>query len=288
VLVGTNNVLTIKNGSDTVINSSSTGNDKLLYTMITGALTTGDSIQDNREGAQVNITTLDVSKVYSALSTGGAMANTPFNGVIYISNTTTPASGHRNGVRLKNGSFIPNGGLTVASNNGIYIQGDYNTGKTSTVSPPSDSTSANDPTRPTTSTYTRQPSAVIGDAVMILSNSWSDSNSTKDISLRQATNTTINTAIVSGIVPSGTSNSNYSGGAENFPRFLEDWSNDTLTYYGSMVELYKSQYYTGVWGSSNVYNPPVRNWFFDQSFYVNPPPGTLELILYTKGRWYTE
>jgi len=48
-----------------------------------------------------------------------------------------------------------------------------------------------------------------------------------------------------------------------------------------MVELYIASIH-GLWGSSNVYSPPVRHWYFDQSFYINPPPGTLELILYTK------
>ena len=37
----------------------------------------------------------------------------------------------------------------------------------------------------------------------------------------------------------------YSGGVENFPRFLEDWSGKTFTYYGSMLELYNSQ--QGYW-----------------------------------------
>ena len=50
-----------------------------------------------------------------------------------------------------------------------------------------------------------------------------------------ATNTTVNAGIISGIVPSGSGY--YSGGVENFPRFLEDWSGKTFTYYGSMLEL---------------------------------------------------
>ena len=77
--------------------------------------------------------------------------------------------------------------------------------------------------------YTRKPAD-------ILSNSWSDTNSANST----ASNTTVNTAIIAGIVPSG--NGYYSGGAENFPRFLENWGGKTLTYYGSMIEkLYKSE-----------------------------------------------
>jgi hypothetical protein len=94
----------------------------------------------------------------------------------------------------------------------------------------------------------------------------------------------VNAAIVSGIVPSA--NNYYSGGAENFPRFLENWSGKSLTYYGSMVELYQSRQSIGRWGSANVYNPPNRQWFFDTNFQVNTPPGTLTVYSYTKGRWF--
>jgi hypothetical protein len=104
------------------------------------------------------------------------------------------------------------------------------------------------------------------------------------MALRVATNTTINAAIMSGNVP--TNGSSYSGGAENFPRFLEDWSAATFTYYGSMVELYASQQATGIWGSGNVYNPPTRNWHYDNNFQVRPPPGSIMVVDYIKGQWY--
>ena len=124
---------------------------------------------------------------------------------------------------------------------------------------------------------------------MILSNNWSDANANSGVGARQATNTTVNTAIVSGIVASATLNGNYSGGAENFPRFLETWgSTVTFTYYGSMVQLYKSKHHKGAWGKPNVYSPPKRNWYFDTQFYTDPPPGTLDLVIYKKGRWYVE
>ena len=63
---------------------------------------------------------------------------------------------------------------------------------------------------------------MIADAVNILSNSWVDTNPNNSA----ASNTTVNTAIVSGIVPS--TNCYYSGGAENFPRFLENWDAQDL------------------------------------------------------------
>jgi hypothetical protein len=96
----------------------------------------------------------------------------------------------------------------------------------------------------------------------------------------------VNAAILGGIVPSGSGN--YSGGAENFPRFMETWTGKNLTYYGSMVELYPSGQATGTWGKTTVYDPPNRYWYFDTQFPISPPPGSLVLTNYKKGRWYLE
>jgi hypothetical protein len=131
---------------------------------------------------------------------------------------------------------------------------------------------------------------VVADAVSLLSNSWLDANSTKSTGSRIASNTTFNTAILAGIVPSAPvgGDGSYSGGAENFPRFLEDWSSAVISYYGSMVELYPSGQSTGEWGKANVYVPPTRKWYFDTNFKVKPPPGSLMLYAYNKGRWYLQ
>jgi hypothetical protein len=141
------------------------------------------------------------------------------------------------------------------------------------------------PPAPQAASYTRQPCSIVADAVNVLSNAWLDSNSTASVGSRVASNTTINAAIVSGIVPSGSNGNNYSGGAENFPRFLEDWSDAYLTYYGSMVELYKSQQSIGIWGNANVYSPPTREWFFDTNFKRDTPPGSPMVFTYVKGKW---
>lgn len=267
---GTNNV-TIKNSSGTTVTSSSSGNNLAIYNMINGALTTNQSIQDNREQASVRLVTLDISRMI----TSGAFKAT-FNGVVYVADTSASSTIHR-AIRIKNGNYIPSGGLTIASANPVYIQGDFNTGN---GAPPSNS---GDPANPTISDYSKQPCSVITDAVSILSNAWVDGNSSASLSSRVASNTTVNTAIVSGIVQ--TAGGDYSGGAENFPRFLENWTNKTFTYYGSMVELYQSKQATGIWGQANVYNPPIREWYFDKGFYTYSPPGSLMLYSYVKGKW---
>lgn len=250
----------------------------------------------------MRIVTLDMGIIRNALTPTtanppgtGALSGVAFQGIIYIADTSGSSTVKR-GVRLKNGALMPSGGLTVASRNPIYIQGDYNTGRTvnssGVVTAETPANAANNGTGSNVVTgYKEQPCAVLGDAVNILSNAWQDANSTLPVASRVASPTTVNTAIVSGIVPSGGVSSgpnSYSGGAENFPRFLEDWqSAQTFTYYGSMVELFTSQQSIGYWGSSNVYGAPKRNWNFDTLFYTQPPPGTLTIVTYVKQRWFT-
>lgn len=298
ILVNGSNVVTIKNKNDATINSSSTGNDLKLYNVISSAVETNQKIQDNREGAEMRLVTLDMDKIYQALTPvasggTGTLIGTGFKGVIYASDTSGSATTKR-GVRLKNGAKMPAGGLTVATDNPLYIQGDYNTGRTASAETPAN-TANNGTGSPVVSGYTKQPCAVLADAVMVLSNAWTDANSYNGLSSRLASPTTINTAIVSGIVPTGTAPTSapavnsYSGGAENFPRFMETWgSGKTFTYNGSMVELYVSKQNIGYWGKGNVYAPPKRNWAFDPLFYTSPPPGTLTLVSYNKERWFVQ
>jgi hypothetical protein len=266
ISVDTSNNIVVKNAAGKVMSpSSSIPAEKLFYNTVVGAMTTGTNIQDFRENGSVRLVTLDISKIDKTKIAG-------WNGVIHVSDTSADPNGvsPKRGVRLKNGTSLPTGGLTVVSDNPVYIQGDYNT------------------------TAVRQPAAVMGDAIMILSNSWIDANSSADINggSRNATDTTINTAILGGIVPTDPTISGktaYSGGVENFPRFMENWSGKTFTYNGSMVELFTSKQAIGRWStSSQSYNPPVRNWAFETLFRTSPPPGTLFITTYNKQRWYLE
>ena len=257
----------------TVVNTSST-----MYSTLAGTITTNQTIQDNRELASIRLATLDVSKLVTALNAPGntvGLAGLNWNGIVYIKDTSN-TTGTRRGIRIKNASVVPTNGLTIASANPVYVQGDFNTGS----NPPSNS---GDPTKPQGTGYTRQPCSILADAVNILSNTWNDANSLAGISSRVAANTTVNAALVSGIVPTG--GGNYSGGVENFPRFLEDWTGKTLTYYGSMVQLYPSDQSKGTWGKANVYGAPLRRWYFDNNFKLAAPPGSLMIFSYIKGKW---
>jgi hypothetical protein len=293
ILINENNVVTMtaKDGSTP---SNSTWDE------IMTAITTNQGIQDFREGTFVRLVTVNVAELVDKLNKLPA-----WNNIIYISDTsartvdnggnvTNPGvsvnvtinsqtvSTTKRGIRIKNSATLPAGGLMVVSDNHIYIQGDFNTG----VSPPSNSGTYTDPDG---GSYARRNAAIVGDAVTILSNAWLDSNSTGNLNSRIATNTTVNAAIVAGTTFSN--GSRYSGGGENFVRFLEDWNKTPahFTYYGSMVQLYRSQQATGIWISpgGNSYKSPMRHWYYDPNFKETSPPGNLQVAAYLQQqRWY--
>jgi hypothetical protein len=262
---------------------------------IKACLATNVAIQDNREGTYVRLTTLDVGALTTYVNNGtlvtGSNGNTGL--VLYIKDTTTNGTSvtakiggtgsnvqtTERAIRLKNGATLPNSGLTIVSENPVYIQGDYNTGG----APPSDSGTY---TSPTVSGYTRKPAAVYGDAINILSGNWNDLNSTLSTPNRVATNTTVNSALVTGEVPS--SGGNYSGGGENFVRYLEDWTSKSFTYYGSMIELFNSVTATGPWkGTGTQYKQPGIHWYYDTKFSTSAPPGNIQIAAYLQQqRWY--
>jgi hypothetical protein len=136
----------------------------------------------------------------------------------------------------------------------------------------------------------------MADAVMLLSNSWNDANASSSVGSRAASNTTYNMAILAGVMPGmytppvgdphyGKAQYGYSGGANNYPRFLESWSGRTCTYTGSMAELFQSKVFTGKWDTGNIYVPPTRRWNFDTNFTNTPPPGSLDAVTVSRGNW---
>jgi len=176
-----------------------------------------------------------------------------------LTNTTLPA------VRVVNGGMLPSQtlgkGFTVATAMPMYVWGNYNASNSLGSSLGQNST-----------TYT-WPAALMGDSITILSTSWNDANSTF---ANKATDTgggpsagsgatTVNAAMLAGIVAS--TNSNYSGGVENFLRTLENWSSATLWYNGSIVVMFPSQYATNFWvQTGHYYSAPNRKWAFDTNF----------------------
>jgi hypothetical protein len=239
--------------------------------VITGALTFNESFQDVREGGPIRVTTLDLSQLNKNNFPVKGMNYTPAGPMIYIADTSagtsvtfTPSGGSsvtttKRAIRIKNGTNIFTPGMAIISGNPIYIQGDLNTA-------------------------TWKPTVIIGDAINVLSNNWGDRTATAS---RVASNTTVNAALIGGIVASN--GANYSGGAENFIRLLENWSGKTFTYTGSIVQMWQSNQGAGVWtGSSTVYTAPSTYiWTYDTRLATATLPGTFTLAAYLQQqRWY--
>ena len=177
--------------------------------------------------------------------------------------------------RVSNGRTLPPSGLTVATDLPLYVKGHFN---------------APDTTVGSTNTANTQPASLVGDAITVLSSSWSDAYGNNALSSRTPANTTVNAAFLAGIVqPTNTVGTlHYSGGVENFPRFLENWSGYSFTYNGSMVVMYPSQFATNYWVQTGTYyNAPGRKWAFDINFldYRRLPPATPMVRKLIRGQW---
>ena len=240
-------------------------------------VTTTNSFYDAREGKTVqpidlnigNLAAWSLTNTSLRYSIGGS--NLILNSVYVLDTRTTTTLG---AVRLSNGAQLPTNGLTVATARPLYVQGDYN----------SDSA-----TRGTADTSATRPASLVGDAITILSDSWSDARSTSAVGSRVASSTTVNAAFLTGVVE--TTAAHYSGGMENFPRFLETWGlANVFTYNGSMVKMFPSLYATNAWNNNNnIYSPPKRNWSFDLNFRDSNklPPLTPSFLVPKRSQWAT-
>jgi hypothetical protein len=170
-----------------------------------------------------------------------------------------PAIFFRRALKLTNGGAgnLVAPGLTIASENPVYIQGNWNAGATTFPNP-------------------HVASAVLADAVTLLSNSWSDRvsfTSPHNQSPRNASTTGYRLAVIAGkglSFPhlSGTyQDYGTDGGAHNFLRYLENWGGEQLNFRGSIVSLYTSRQAVGVYKCcQDVYSPPTRGYAFDTEF----------------------
>jgi hypothetical protein len=174
------------------------------------------------------------------------------------------------------------GGFTLASENPVYVQGNYNT----TSADPFWTTATATP--PTQTPHSA--ASIIADSVTLLSNQWGDMNSLNNPttigSRAPTTDAYYRTAISAGKnipfpQPSwGAQDFGTDGGMHNFLRYLENMGGITVHYNGSLVSMYYSEYDTGTFKCCTVvYSAPAtRSYFFDVMF-LNPsnlPPATPE------------
>jgi hypothetical protein len=246
-------------------------------------LNTNLSFYDYREDKQVQGTELNVGALTNWLATTGASLNQtaqtqlghPINSV-YINDMRSGSSSRLTAVRVANGQYLPSGGLSVATPQPLYVKGDFN---------------APNLTAGSTNMSGVLPASFACDAITVLSANWNDSwTSSTSLGSRNPVNTTVNAAVMAGIVPSVTVGGvgHYSGGVENFFRLLENWSGDTLTYNGSIVAMYASRYGTNFWiNTGTYYNAPTRKWAFDANFLSESglPPCTPQVRKLQRVSW---
>lgn len=177
--------------------------------------------------------------------------------------------------------------MTVASENPVYIEGDFNA--------------------PNNGTWTGASVAasVAADGVTLLSDGWNDINSfisPYSSNARPGAQTAYRVALIAGkgipFPQPSTEPEDYGtdGGLHNFPRYLENMSpangwglpgsvgvyTRTIYYKGSLVSFYYNRQAVGIFkGDTNtVYAPPNRSYSFDTNFTQGPqwlPPDTPSL-----------
>jgi hypothetical protein len=225
-----------------------------------------------------------------------------------VQSWSNPSNYFRRAVRIFNGENLQitgaagklseTMGITVSTENMIYIWGSYNTTGIA-AAPVAGSATLND------GGYlgAQVPSSIVADALFPLSKTWSDSMSSiypeggGGATARKADanavalsdETSVRAAIISGNnisalagVPDAINaeESRLNGGMHNFPRFLENWSSPLRrwNYVGSICPLYHSTQALGPYSTvgATIYSPPQRNWAFDTSFRTPSrlPPGT--------------
>lgn len=251
----------------------------------------------------------DTTELPDPVELAGTSGADRFGRAITVAAWTNPNI-FRRSVRLFNGENLQvtgapgalsaTKGITVASENMIYVWGNYNT--TGVNGQPAGASTLNDPTQPFFWYLGNQVAAsIVADACFPLSKTWADSaismypdilaRRTADRNLPAFNVTTQETAVRAGIIagnnlaalagapdagntPSGESRLN--GGMHNFPRFLERWPN-RWSFVGSLIPLFHSTQALGQYNSDgSIYSPPIRNWAFDTTF-RDPnrlPPGT--------------
>jgi hypothetical protein len=275
-------IITVTNTNVTVTTGLFNGYGiKLLTNEVSLFVQTNSSFYDWREHRTILPITVNVGALAtwstSLTNTNSVLVRTALGRNVYslyVWDQRTLPTNYLGAVRLTNGQQLPPLGLTVATGDPLYIQGHYNQPVSTNLG--------------TNNVSTTLPASVAADAVTILSTAWTDGNSMALETSRNAAPTTVNAAILAGEMD--TTAGQYSGGMENFPRFMENWgSANIFTYNGSMVKMFPSLYATNVWGQTNVYNPPARNWTYDTNFNIPTllPPLTPSLQVVSRSQWAT-
>jgi hypothetical protein len=175
----------------------------------------------------------------------------------------------RRALKLVNGGIvggvrqIVSPGLTIVTENPVYIQGNFNASDSGFDS--------------TTDVAQHVATSIVADAVTLLSGNWNDNNSFSspyNPGGRTRTTAFYRVAIIAGKgpsfpQPSGTADDfGTDGGAHNFLRYLEGGGDPLeVNYRGSIAMFFYNRQAVGTYKCCNtVYGPPLRKYSFDIDF----------------------
>ncbi|HXQ81818.1 MAG TPA: hypothetical protein VN775_10920 [Opitutaceae bacterium] len=266
----------------------------------------------------IELSTIDVGNLNDALNIlipanpATLGSTTGYNGLVYVYDSSNNAAlgvpNNLNAILVANATTTPNFndpngnpyGFSISSNNGVFVQGDYNTTQINVAG-----------------TLINNPSAIMADAVTAVSQAWSPGESGSPIAGRVAvasapttdpwpgtinppsagtpSGMTINAAILTGNTPS-TMTTN-SGGVQNLVRMEEDWWSPglTLTLMGSLGQLFVSDYFKGDYvgnsfqasiGDKVYIQPATRNMDYDAGFKTRAPNSTPKTTSFTRGDFF--
>jgi hypothetical protein len=262
-----------------------------------------NSFDDQREYKTNLVTQIDVGTYANWAATNVNVQNKLpasvgiYPTIVYVADRRNANANQLPVVRVMDAAQLPANsgyGFTLATQNPLYTWGNYNT----QIAGSGANASAG-----TTNTANTVPAALLSDSLTVLSGAWVDSQShttyKEGTASLEASDTTINAAIITGTMPStGTSVSTFSGGVHNLPRLLEDWSsnNNNLWLNTSILRLWTSNMATNQFRdpygfsptpTNPYYNPPTRHYAFDQNF-LNPakvPPGIPTALVPIRFAW---
>jgi len=228
-----------------------------------GAVGYSTTLENKREGSFIDMLEVEVDLLIdcvhaSSLMGASGLDDTSDGGLVWYFTVDGPDSSVPNsyGVRVKDGTELVSSvggapaieGMTVVTDQALYVQGNYNTAN-------------------------KKPAAFLADSINVLSNGWNDAASSGPLSGRVASATAIYAAFLAGTDSTGGAEGSagqdsggYNGGLENFLRLHEDWSSVTLTIRGSFVSLFSPRHVDGSYSAGTHFAVPVRDWIYEDEF----------------------
>ena len=252
----------IMNG--TLINAGGTMTAPIKDTAFSTTAPGANYLYDRREGKRVDFTDIDLNLLglwYEDYMASEGITWAGDGMLIFVSRSplqAPPAAWANAGTNLQAIRLRQMGAsqprvrerTTVATDNPIYVMGDFNTVSTVGV-------------------------ALVSDATNILSNNFNNKNGPFG-AVPGASNTTVNAAFFSGVSvnqedgPVGPNGERMGGGMHNYARLHENWGNaNTLNFNGSFIALWQSSQASSPWchwSPLGCYLRPSRQFGWDVNF----------------------